>query len=283
VGSDSANCATDGSALFKLVQVPADGVGYSSGSKLAVQIASTAGLDYEGRDAYVLKVQLYDSSTAGGSATGGQHEVWVQVKVLDKADQGYYPVGSIEDKTVLSTKTFVYKVPDTLFPGATSVNVESVYASPALGADGKAVFGTSPSGWLHFESSSNSFWSLNFGSDADNRPKAAADFVITVKATYYYQNGEVKNPSTQVQTSFTLHYSMASMDLDAVMDALQYLDTDGDHFLPVEGDQVPVQDMMTMARAGAPADTAQEVSEVLAMLDAEAYAFDVQDDGGRMA
>ncbi len=274
--SSGANYDTAGNPLFKLVQTPADGIGNSSGTKLALQVASTAGLDFEARDAYVLQVKLYDStftSGVGGSVSGGHRDVWIQVKVNDMPDQGYAPIGTIPPATLLSTKTFVYKIPDTLFPGATSVKVESAYATPTEAFNGNAVIGVEPAGWLHFESTSNSLWSMNFGTDLANRPTTSQPFVITVKATYYFENGVTKNPSTQVQASFTLHYSMASLDLDAVMDALQYLDTDGEQFLPVEGDQVPVQDMM-MARSGAPADAAQEVSEVLAMLDAEAYTFD---------
>lgn len=273
---NAANEDTAGNQLFKLLQTPADGIGNSSGTKLALQVASTAGLDFEARDAYVLQVKLYDStftSGVGGTASGGYRDVYIQVKVNDMPDQGYAPIGTIPPVTLLSTKTLVYKIPDTLFPGATSVKVESAYAWPTEALNGKSVIGVEPAGWLHFESTSNSLWSMNFGTDLANRPTTSQDFVITVKATYYFENGVTKNPSTQVQASFTLHYSVASLDLDAVMDALQYLDTDGEQFLPVEGDQVPVQDMM-MARSGAPADAAQEVSEVLAMLDAEAYAFD---------
>lgn len=260
---DAANYAADGTTpLFTLVQTPTNTTGYISGSKLALQVNSP--LDYEGRDAYVVHVKLYDSSTAGGSASGGYHDAWIQIKVNDLPDAGYAPIGVIPDTTVLSSKSFVYPISSDVFPGASAVKVESFYANPALGSDGKAV-----TSWLHFESTSNSFWSLQ--SDP-NRPTTSQDFVITVKATYYYQNGDTKNASMPVTSSFTLHYSLASMDLDAVMDALQYLDTDGEQFLPADGDQVPVQDMM--ARADSSADAAQEVSEVLALLDAEAYAFD---------
>jgi hypothetical protein len=266
---DTANEDTAGQPLFTLVQTPVSTEGYISGSKLAIQVASTAGLDFEARQAYTLHVKIYDSSTAGGTATGGYHDAWVAIKVNDKADQGYSPVVSpLPDTTVLSSKNYVYQIPDNVFSKNMSTGATVVYSYYGSAVGNPEL---SPSTWLHFESESHTFWSYV---GMDPRPLTATDFVITVRATYYYQNGEVKNPGIPVESSFTLHYSMASMDLDAVMDALQYLDTDGDHFLPVEGDQVPVQDMM-MARSGAPAaDATQEVSEVLALLDAEAYAFD---------
>ncbi|NJL59942.1 MAG: hypothetical protein HC887_10160 [Desulfobacteraceae bacterium] len=129
---------------------------------------------------------------------------------------------------------------------------------------------------MSFESETGTFWALK--NDVD-RPTTENTYTIRVRATYYTtidasNPSGLKNNPPPVETTFKLTYSTASLELDSVMDALQYLDTDGADMLPADGDQIPVQEMM--AARGNAADANVEVSEVLALLDAEAYLFDAQ-------
>jgi len=270
---DPANYDTAGNEMFQLEQEPYNGVALSSGSKLVLKVAPGASLDYEVKSAYTVHLKVQDSSTTYGMAsTMGQKDVWAVVRVKDMIDDAYAEAKTIGTQNAVSNDSFIYQLDQAVFPKQIPPSVAGANgAMVSYVATGTAV----DSGWLHFEQESRTFWSIQ---GDPLRPTTSGDFVITVRAQYLYDNGGVtslKNQTLPVTTQFTLHYqTVASLDLDAVMDALQYLDNDGDSFLPAAGDQFPVRDMM--ARAGAYPDANSEVSEVLSLLDAEAYAFDTK-------
>ncbi len=248
--------------LFALETAFDSGVSASSGTKLAIKVANPAGLDYEVKSAYSVHVKVNDTAT-----TSGQKDAWIVVKVNDLVEPDPYAINDtpLKDQTInkaaliASEQAFVYTFDSAAFPkGDAGAIVTYRYAANVGGV----------TSWLHFETEARTFWSLS----SEVATAANGTYKITVFADYYYQQGGSATLKGTVSKDF--YMTVASLELDAVMDALQYLDTDGADMLPADGDQIPVQEMM-VARGNA-ADANAEVSEVLALLDAEAYLFDAQ-------
>ena len=210
-------------------------------------------LDYEVQAQHTLNIRVSDDAAAPFTWDDQAYfAVFVNDQSAAQGDDQFETGVNIQDQTVGSDELFIFPIPSDVFLPADRYSYNEDVTAAELP-------------WLFFSTETQTFI---FEPGDPDAPTSDQTFTINVTAEYWFDNAL---PKGEITKSFDLTFDVASLEDEALMRALDYLDEAEGEGLPQEGEAMEVQAvMMAQAPATAPADEMPEdYAAVLDLLDSE--------------